>query len=313
MNRPLLSTLIGALTLLAATSAFAQDASSLLGHWHGAGQSDTDRRFIIPCIDELIPGENNRFSATFTLDLGEIIPCVFPVESTLSRSGVITGNGVDDHGHRIILHGKTRVMGGSVRVGAFKYMMFEAKGGLVDDGHLALVQLLGGNDWENTIGAHLNSPFTGDFRTVDGLETSRLEASLFNERNLETKQFTTRMRGNMSFFDVFHPQSSSFFDVFFDLEGTVGVPAVQIDGSTIAPFASLGISYPVDAGGPPVISILTGQVVHPFSDGDIIPCIIPGDYRLYDSFFDVFTDVFQGSDSSFSRGTFLLTEQLTLP
>lgn len=296
--------MVGALALI--TAPLASDTSQVVGHWHGYGQSETNQRLIIPCIDILTPGVHNRFRATVKLDSGEIIPCIFPVDATLSEAGVINGSGIDEHGHRLLLHGKSRAMGdGSVRIAAFRYKVFEWHGGVMDNGHMAFIQMIGGADWDNMAGDHLESAFDG-FYTPFGARGGSLEAMLRNIGDARTGQGTTMVEGSLTFQEVqLNIDDPFFFDLGAELIGTVGLPAVQTDGTTIAPFGGIGMGAPPDPVLPQgIIAILIGRVIH--DDGAIVPCVIPGDYRLYRSVADVFTDVFHGTNSSFSHGEFFL-------
>src|SRR5688500_14948212 len=123
----------GALTLLSVLPAFAIETSHLVGRWDGQGQSITGGRSIVPCVNVLSPGDNNRFKANVLLSViedGEIVPCVFPVDLALSNEGVITGGGIHE-GHRLLIHGKVREVGaGSLRLAAFSYKIFQWHGGL---------------------------------------------------------------------------------------------------------------------------------------------------------------------------------------
>lgn len=303
----LLRTALIATSLLTALAASASE----IGHWHGYGESETDRRFIIPCIDILTPPTNQRYFATLTLDDGAIIPCIFPVDFTRSSAGIITGNGVDEHGHRILIHGRSKLLGdGSVRIAAFQYKQFQWHGGIMDQGHIAVLQMIGGTDWNNLEGAHVEDEFEGSYTPV-GERAGAVTGALANIVEGDIRGVpTTRFEGELTFLGVNltnppDPVVPGPYDLRFAMAGTVGLPAVQSDGNTRAPFAGLGLVNPPDPIQPSAIALLVGSVLH-FNDGSIIPCVIPGEYRLYHRVADLFADVFHGSESSFSRGEFFL-------
>ena len=86
----------------------------------------------------------------------------------------------------------------------------------------------------------------------------------------------------------------------FNVAGTVG-PAVP---SGRAAFAVIGLGAPPDPVLPSgIIAILIGLASPP---DPVQPSAIEGTYRLYDSFLALYTDVFHGTDSSFSHGSFVL-------
>ncbi|MBC8064162.1 MAG: hypothetical protein H7Y17_04985 [Chlorobia bacterium] len=295
----------GVLTLISAP--LASDTSQIVGRWEGFGQSDTDGRFIIPCIDVQNPGHHNRFRAKVELDSGEIQPCIFPVEATLSNPGVINGIGIDSHGHWLLIHGKSRAVGdGSVRIAAFQYKVLHWYGRLKDEGHMAFVQMIGGANWDDIAGDHLESAFEGRYDPVGPRRGGALEAALRNVGGGRTGRGTTMVEGDLTFFDVQRQNDDPFFfDLGAELMGTVGPPVAQSNATTRAQFAALGLSGPPQPGVPNgIIAILIGQVIH--DDRAIVPCVIPGDYRLYRSVADVFANVFHGRNSSFSRGEFFL-------
>jgi hypothetical protein len=298
----------GALTLFSLFPAFASDTSQLLGHWHGLGQSETDRRFIIPCVDVLTPGVDNRFQADIEISLhdGEIIPCVFPADLVLSEGGVITGSGIHEEGgvlhHRLVIHGRVQELGNGLRLAAFNYKIFEWHGGLLDEGHIALFQLIGGVDTATDVGVFKE----GEFVPVDaGQRGGPLVADLTNEKveNSTTRVLSPLIGGTIEFVAPPDPVLPSLV---FDVAGTVGPEST----TSPAAFAVIGVT---NLGTPPepvqptgIIAILTG-FVDPVEPGTANPPEpVRGTYKLYDSFYDVFTDVFHGADSNFGQGTFEL-------
>jgi hypothetical protein len=90
----------------------------------------------------------------------------------------------------------------------------------------------------------------------------------------------------------------------FDLQGTVGLPTVQQDGSTASPFAAIGLNPgPVNTG---QIAILTG-LLHPGQQdltGGMSPPIITGSYTLYNSMSDVFAEFDMNQSTATDSGTF---------
>jgi hypothetical protein len=284
--------------------AFATDTSQLVGHWHGQGQSETDRRFIIPCVDVLNPGVNNRFQAEVEISLhdGEIIPCVFPADLVLSEGGVITGGGVheDEEGvvHRLVIHGRVREVGNGLRLAAFSYKILLWHGGLLDEGHIALFQVINGDSNPN-VGAYQHGSFTPEGERFGG----DLDAVLENEA---TRNSATIIGGTIRFGN---PPDPVLPALLFDVAGTFG-PAVP---EVPAAFALIGITNlnnppdPVQPTG--IIAILIGEAnpPEPVQPGESNPPEpVRGTYQLYESFYDLFTNVFHGADSSFSQGSFEL-------
>jgi hypothetical protein len=294
----------GALAILSILPASATNTSQLVGHWHGLGQSETDGRFIIPCVDEILPGVNNRFKANVEVQLehddGEIVPCVFPVDLALSEGGVITGSGIHidpEHeiGHRLLIHGKVREMGdGSVRIAAFSYKIFQKHGGLLDEGHMALFQMVAGDSNPNVSTYRLGS-YTPEDERLGGA----LEAELQSGRTPATLIGGTIRFGT--------PPEPVLPALLFDVAGTLG-PEVEGAPSAFAVIGVTNLGQPPDPVQPTgFIAILIGESnppepVEPSESNPPEP--VRGTYQLYESFSAVYTAVFHGTDLSFDHGSF---------
>jgi hypothetical protein len=99
------------------------------------------------------------------------------------------------------------------------------------------------------------------------------------------------------------------FDGSFDLQGTVGLPAVQADGSLASPFAAVGSEAgPVQSGR---VAIVTGLLRPGQQDvtGGTSPPTITGRYMLYNSMSDVFADFEMNESTAFDTGTFSVNPQ----
>ncbi len=253
------------------------------GRWSGYGESAVTGREIVPCVDILTPGKNRRLQGTL-----EIVPCIFPIDITVSAAGIVNGGGTDEHGHRVDLHGKVRTLGnGPVRIMALRFEIRSSQRGVEDEGYMALIQMIGGADWNhNMAGANVTGQWKGGYTPEGGQRVgAAMTANLANLRSERADGGATTALGGTLHMDPTNAVGD------FEVRGTVG------------PAGPAGVHSPVavicEANRYGYIAILFGLAAPP----DSMPAI-RGEYRLYDSFFDVFLEVFHGTDSSFDKGTF---------
>lgn len=176
----------------------------------------------------------------------------------------------------------------AVRLVGLEYFVMDSAGNLLDHGYVLLLHDQNGKNWANPGPTQI-----GNMEWM-GTWTSAMNRNSDGQPFMGTADLMTGdQRGSAfgaqgDFMNVFYPPTNSFFDVFFNVAGTVGLPAVQRDGSKLSPLAAIG-NDPPDPVRPGVISILIGLLTDP--PDPVMPQHIQAQYRLYDSFFDVFTDI----------------------
>jgi len=297
---------IGAVCSIAfAGPAQAMGAADIAGHWMGFGQSSNlpavqDSFFDV--FADITPTKNRRFS----IDL--LLPAVqrVTIDGTISESGNVNIEGKGG-GIHFNAHGKAIAMGdGSVRLAALQYH-FDG-GGLMDDGFILLLQAQGGSNWSKP-------PPQGDFPDVSGNWAGDYSSSTGpggGAFDMDLRQIrmgggangggtpTSAFSGGVHMGNVYVPAVQSFFDVFCDVFGTVGLPAVQGNGSMASDCALIGLLRPGQGGSPGIIAILIGLLL-PAVQGNGVPAV-QVNYALYGSFFDIFTEVWTGKMGSFDMG-----------
>ncbi len=278
----------------------ASDISDLLGRWNGFARSMMNADNPIGEVTfDISLTKNRRFegNASFTGN-----PETFHVDGTLSADNIFNIQGNSPGGQHVIAHGRLRALGdGSVRIVAAMFKLFDPQGNLLDEGISLLLQSFGGLDWGDLKVPAVQGNYLGDwtsdvFKNPDtgpgGPLMGRADFMVGPE-----DQTGSQFCAHGTFFDVFLPFIERRTDLMFEFEGTVGLPAVQRGGSMAAPFAGIG------ANSRGIIAILIGLLLPAVQD---LPITLQGRYALAGSFFDVFTDVFRGTNRSFDAGTFSL-------
>lgn len=262
------------------------DPNDLVGSWAGFSQS-----MRLPAVQDsffdVFSVRNRRFQGTL-----EIVPCIFPIEGTLSAANVLDATGLDQHGHHVELHGKVRAMGdGSVRVLATRYHIHFRRGGTMDEGHMLFLQRMGGMDWMHLEVPAVQGNYMGD--TMSSMFRNRTGGPAMGMATLmvgEEDQMGSGFCAHGSFLLPYIEQDIRMLDY----QGTVGRAMRDGGGSHIGIIGA-------DSNG--IIAILIGLLL-PAVQGN--PTMIQGGYMLYDSFFDVFTELSTDRSMHFDMGTFRL-------
>jgi hypothetical protein len=289
---------------LAASGPRAQAQPNLLGRFNGYGESHA-----LPAVQRGASQLNvntqrrGRFTGRLMVTVG-IDPCWFDCDGSVMPNGVITGSGREEEGDVILFAGRTRIMGdGSVRLASLLYAEFGPQGNLQDVGITLYTQLQGGPNWINPGPVQdVSGHWMGDYRASGGIPGGGcIEFDLAQERN-QRGGLTTAFGGTVHMDDVFVPAVQRLITLNMDAQGTVGVPAVQ-DGA--APFGAVSVEVqpgPSQGPGNGIVGILIGLLV-PAVQNNGVPAV-QGNYRLYQSFFDVFLDVAFERNTSINEGTF---------
>lgn len=310
MNTRLLGRSMAAISALVfiTTVAFAQTrdpAAPMLGDWKGYGQSAIDGHTIEPCWDvERVAGRRMHGDLMFPVP-GELEPCIFPFDSFFSADNSINGIG-GDADHIIFFSGKVRAFGdGSVRITGLAYLLLNRLGVPQDLGAFAVMQMMGGPNWDQMGGANLTGRFEGTYAPRVGPGGGCIEADIANlmTGGRTGQEPTTGLTGHVMFDNVFLGGRNSFFDVPFGVQGTVNPPD-PIRPSSPSIVGMIGLAQPPDPTMPQgIIAVLIGLAQPP---DPTQPVTVQGTYRLYNNVFDLFFDVFQGTNRSFSEGAFSL-------
>ena len=263
-----------------------------------------------PCID-VMDQAGRRFEAM--LMLGGYIPCI---KGTVSASNVLDATGDDLLGHHFEVHGKLATINPgppavnnlpAVQLAALKYKVVGPDHAAMDEGLLLLMQMQGGPNWVqpgpiSDVSGHWMGDYQSGVGPGGGCIGMDLKGVYQPPPNGDfAPTLTSAFGGSMHMDHVYVPAVQSFFDVFFDVQGTVGSPVAAPDGPPIAPIALIGMSPPPNGDRPGIIAILIGLLLPP-PTGDRPPTI-SGGYALYGSFFDVFTEVWTGKMHSFDMGS----------
>lgn len=291
---------------------------SMPGFWAGFGQSNmlpavqgqadieitAQARGLFRAIALLpaVQAPGSEGGATRYLCDGSVQP-----NPVLVNPGPVNGNVVNlfgmstDGGRILLMHGKTRALGdGSVRIAALQYAVFNLLGNLLDGGIIAVLQRFGGLGWANPGSINVDGSYSGMYTVGDGPGGGCLMGSLASIMAGDPaagQHATSGFQGNLEFED-----DTAQFDLNFDILGTVGLPAVQRDGSTKAPIAMLGM----DEHG--IIAVLIGLLLPAVQTPGVeaAPTTISGQYALLGNLRALYAAVWRGSDTSFQMGTFQL-------
>jgi hypothetical protein len=289
------------------------DITDVRGAWMGFSQSN-----MLPAVQDsffdVVSQDNRRFKGRFML-FGQMVEC----DGSVSNANVvdITGRLGDIH---FEVHGKLQVLrppnpntpGEPCRIAALKYRVEGPDHNVMDEGNAIVLKMQGGPNWFNPQPDPPGVPdvsghWMGDYNSSVGPGGGSIEMDLrqlrFGGGIDQLGHLTTAFGGTLHMDGVKVPAVQSFFDLVFDTHGTVGVPAVQTDGSMASQFALIGLTQPPDPDRPGIIAILIGLLTPPDPNiGEYTPCLDLG-YSLYGSFFDVFTEVWTGKLHSFDMGT----------
>ena len=232
------------------------------------------------------------------------------IEGTISANDILNLTG-HSGGVNFELNGKTRLMGdGSVRLAGARFILDGTRSH--DNGIMIFIQQQGGADWGQPGPVpDVTGHWMGDYQPSVGPGGGCIEMDLIQQRlggGIDQLGFlTSAFRGTLHMENVYLPAVQRSLDLNFDALGTVGLPAVQRNGDTGAPFGLIGLLQP-----PPnletqhgIIAILIGLLLPAVQDQ--LPAV-QGNYKLYNSLTDVFDELFHGFDSSFQGGGFLVTE-----
>jgi hypothetical protein len=261
----------------------------LVGRWNGFAQSMMIAGSPAGEVTfDVFMQSGRRFEgiASFTGN-----PENFHIVGTLSGDNFFIIQGQSRGGQHIVARGRLQALGdGSVRIVAAMFKLFDADGNLLDDGLALLVQNMGGADWANLKVPAVQGNWAGDTLSFFNKMSGRLDFMVGPE-----DQMGSGFCAHGTFFLPYLERQTFMFN----FDGTVGLPAVQ-DGASH--FGAIG----ADTHG--IIAILIGLLVPAVQtgDGSVMPPMFTGRYMLYNSFFDVFTDVFFGRNRSFDAGSFSL-------
>ncbi len=322
MNRlrfPALIGLIGLMGLIAGPAHAVREAA-LDGHWMGFGQSGGPIPVPYPVEADIVGTKNRRFMVNV------LLPAVqrsLKVDGTISDSGNVNIQGRDGEFH-MDAHGKLAIVQPgppgtnnlpAVQLVALRYFLDGSRSH--DDGFILLVQAQGGTNWQNPGPQQtpVDGHWMGDWKSASGgipgggciemdLRQFRTGGGIDNPNG---GTLTSAFGGMFHMEDVLLPYIETPVMLVFDAVGTVGVPAVQKDGSKVSSFGAIGLC-PSDPSSTAIIAILIGLLTESAPINEIPPvCNIRGGYALYGSFFDIFTEIPKGGNTSFDMGTFMVT------
>ena len=313
MNRSVWATLLTGFIVLMGSVANAQ--TDLIGRWNGFGHSSIigpEAPALRTSLD-IVSQDHRRFSGDVNLpavqDNGG--PLVIPVGGTIAGNNTwnIVGH---SGGMNFEAHGKIRVVKlpiGEVREAALKYRVIGPN--RQDQGFLIYLQMQGGPSWDQP-GPILDVSgyWMGDYKSAaGGVPGGGCIEMLLNQQRSggggigQGGNLTTAFDGILHMDGVYLPAVQKSFDLVFDMQGTVGLPAVQDNGRALSPFAALAIVSPGPPGGQPdIIAILIGLLIDPNNPNG--RRVIRGDYALYGSFSDVFNEIWTRNPGSFDTGRF---------
>jgi len=311
MKRFIRAAITGTLALTALASLTPRaEADHFRGRFNGFVESN-----ILPAVQRgpAVFDVLTEQGTKFTGNLVNLIPpiCNFRVKGSIGETGSVSGNGIDDDGDHVFFLGRTIVEGdGSVRVLALKYLETSPNGQPEDMGFIVMVKMQAGALWETPpdpcvpVTGHWDGLYQHGERPGGGISmdlTQILSGGNNNQGILATSQFTTSFMGMGSMTNVLVPGSNSFFDVFFDIQGTVGSP-IMTQGPPIAPLGAICLqNLPLPNGKTGIIAILIGLLLPAVQTG---PSTIQGQFHLFDSFHDLVNEVQTFQPAAFDRGPF---------
>jgi hypothetical protein len=284
--------------LLASPSpANAADGSAFIGRWDGAVQQiigpDDPALPPNPCKLEIVSVKNRRLVGTLTIQQpGEIIPCVFPMDITISAAGTLIGNGTEEDGDRVQIKGKVAAFGdGSVRLASFEYRIREADGS-VRKGFGVFLQLLPA---VQDGAPNIDGRWEGLWKSAIGPGGGCLEANLITPGQRNPSPYNEIFGGAM--FEDF-PVWPFMPVLNFGLIGTAGPP--EKPGAPTN-FILIGLTPSPTGGGNSVIAILIGLLL-PAVQND--PARLQGDYLMFNSLQDLYLNMTTGKRSVLDKGAF---------
>lgn len=311
---------IGLAAAIFAITALAPSASAqtdLRGRWNGYAEA----RGIVnpgpPQVDASFFDVTAQLRGRFMGALGvpavqDPIPHLYPVAGFVLPNGTFFGSGSVAGRGSIAFTGRSRAIidpnlfpPSPIVLMALFYAEFDPLGRLEGTGYAVQIQMQGGLNWQQPGPVQVpavQGMWDGLYRPSVGPGGGCITMDLLQRRN-DLGGLTTSFMGRAHMDNVFVPAVQSFFDVTYDLQGTVGVPAVQRDGSLSAAFGAVAVERnPGPAQSPTgIIAILIGNWRQPGPPS--VPAV-QGNYRLYGSFFDVFTELYFGLDTAFGQGSF---------
>ena len=315
---------VAALLALTALAPSASAQTDLRGHWSGFSEHGTINPGP-PHIDtsffDVFTQARGRFQGSLEIESEpEHDHHPFPVAGFVLPNGTLFGSGTDSNGHAIAITGRARAVIdpnqiidpnlAPVMAMSLLYAVRDRLGNLMETGVTVHIQMQGGLNWINPGPPQvpdLSGLWEGDYLPRVGPGGGSLNIEVAQASN-GTGGLTTSLPGSKFMENVFVPAEQSFFDITFDVQGTIGVPAVQRDGSLAAPFGALGVC-PFDPSRPGIIALIP---IAKYTPPDLIPGepgIIRGQYRLYDSFFDVFTEIALDGNTAFDQGSFSIQQR----
>jgi hypothetical protein len=252
--------------------------------------------------------KNRRLQGTL-----EIIPCVFPIEATVSAAGLISGGGVHEE-HRIQINGRVALLGdGSVRIAALKYHFFGD--GSVRTGHMALIQRMGGLDWDRTAGAPVGGSWLGTYESRGRKSggDGNPDILALDLRNIggepRTGSAPTTALDGLGVFEQFLLGDGSV-RLAFELGGTIGAAGPpDADPTDPVRFALLGLAGPPEAGPPEIvrsngiIAILMGLLLPAVREE---PRMLAGEYHIFSSLRSLYEVIALGKGGPLDQGVFEL-------
>src|SRR5574337_874380 len=301
--------------LTTATAAIASDIPEMRGRWSGFGsttQNAADSFFDV--FFDITEQNHRRFSGEAHLLNRPPNPCVLPLKGTMAENGALKLEGTGCDGLHFDAVGRV----GAVNPGPpqLQALRFHLRGaGTREEGQMLLLHMEGGPNWQNPGPPEVSGTWPGAFRSGKGTPgggdlppgelTLNLRSVMASSDLIGDSTPTSAFVGTALFRQPGPPQNESFFDVSFELKGTVGVLA---DDSQTVPFGAIGLERNPGPGQSPKISILIG-LLRPPNPNRTLPAI-QGRYAFVGSFFDVFASFFNvffdvnGAGGVLDYGTF---------
>ena len=205
-------------------------------------------------------------------------------------------HGSSPDGSRVNAHGTIRLIDGTPFIAVRYDRLSKEQPGTVQHelGHNLGLQHYGATDPAPDVTATWVGPYTNKPNHVSVMQYTLQNGSLASGGTP-----TTALTGTARLLNDDGSVAASF-----DLQGTVGLPAVQQDGSIASPFAAIGKQPgPIQSG---QIVILTGLLRPGQQDlnGGTSPPTITGRYTLYNSMSDVFAEFEMNQSTATDSGTF---------
>jgi hypothetical protein len=281
---------------------------NIVGRFDGFVQSNAQLSLTQGNSFLLVTNEvGNAFSGVLTNQI--LNNADFQVAGHVNDQGVVSANGTNAFGDRIFFYGRTAIIGdGSVRILSLTYWQNNAFGVFEDSGFIGQIQLQNGPGFSNpNISTDSTGRWQGSYSAATNAHAAQELVVVLNQMTIPhvggTSTPTTGVTGRGYMFNVFVPARNDAFDLWFNLQGTVGLPAVQDDGSTASQVGIIGME-PINANpmnNPGFISVLVGT--NNIAPGGTASTQVGG-YKVYYNLGGLFDDVFNLNLSAFSNGTF---------